>query len=115
MLPATGGAGVCLYGTGATLTVTGNNTGFLLEGNRADIGGGLYPTSGAAVSVSSGAVVEAKDNTATSNGGGVYLYGTGTTLTATGSSTAFLLEGNSALYGGGLYPKNGATVSVSST
>ena len=59
-----GGGGVYLKDTGSTLTVTGNGTRLLLEGNSANYGGGLLYISGAAVSVSSGAVVEAKNNTA---------------------------------------------------
>ena len=127
----------------AAATITGSGTRFVLENNTAHRGGGLDIRSGSTVEVLSGAIVEAKGNTAHTHGGGVRIWEAlltvlgsgsrlllkhnsahdeggglyaeeGATLTITGSGAHFLLEGNSARdYGGGLYADVGATVLVS--
>ena len=67
-----------------------NGTHVLLEGNTASVGGGLYPKSGATVAVEDGALLEVKGNEATTVGGGVFLLGAGSSLTAKGNGTHVL-------------------------
>ncbi len=83
--------------TGETITVTG---GYITggTGNSSDNGGGVYVSSGATFVMNGGTIV---GNTATYNGGGVYVTGI---FTMNGGT----IVGNTATYnGGGVYVKGG--------
>ena len=69
--------------------------GICIRGNRASSGGGLYVQYEDRVTMSAGQIVS---NTATSHGGGVFIGGTDSVFTQTGSSK---IGGNDAFGGGG--------------
>ncbi len=97
---ATADGGGIVAMSGSTLTLTNAR----ITGNTGGNGGGLWT----AVNVTLGSNVSVSSNTATSNGGGIFIYGA-TTSVALSDNT---LSGNSAKNGGGIYLSTGAQLTV---
>jgi len=100
-----------LYLTGSELYMYDNSR--ILNGRAVD-GGGIYATGDSLVQVedtaSIGAGAAGSDNTASGNGGGVYLTGTGSRLTMLSGTE--LNYGSAGGNGGGAYLTNGARFSA---
>jgi hypothetical protein len=109
----TGGMGGGLYVESTATTINGTQ----IMTCQADMGGGLAINSGAKVTFSAGTIGGASSlsdgNTATSKGGGVYIYGTGslTGLTASSLITYNKAVNGSSGDGGGVYLDGVGTMS----
>lgn len=81
-----------------------------IEANQAQWGGGIYATGGASVSVDGRSALDGGlvvNNTATSQGGGIYANGVGTQVTL---FNAHVSSNQAATAGGGIFATNQATV-----
>ena len=118
--PPSGGGGVFVI-AGGTFTMSGGTIGSSTDANKADLGGGVYvgvntDTSEKGSFTMSGGTITG--NTATQNGGGVYVAGgtftvSGSSLTITGNTAhnVYLVNGNTITIGDkGL---TGGTIGVS--
>ena len=106
------------YGGGVYVATTGefNMRGGTIGGaaadkaNKANYGGGVYVDGGGTFNMSGGTFTmnggEISGNTATSNGGGVYVGGSKSTFTMNGNAS---ITGNTAKNGGGVGVYSGAT------
>ncbi len=117
----TGNGGGVYASNGCQVTINNGNPStnpkFGINGNVADFGGGVYMSSGADMIISGSdlAPAEITDNVSTNGnnqfagGGGVFLSGNGTTLTATNTH----ISGNTAVnYGAGMVVENSALLSM---
>lgn len=96
--PASGGGIDCI---GGNLDLAG-----AVHSNRAEIGGGIHGTSGCIAELRSG--LDVTNNTATTNGGGVYLTA-GSVMIGDGQGSVIAVDANAADQGAGLFVE-GATV-----
>lgn len=97
------GGGVYIYGTGSVFNMSGGT----IKNNSANTGGGLYIDS-ATVTITDSAI---DYNTATSNGGGIYI--TGTTANVTINDTEIAYNEATTGSGGGIY-NNGELILINS-
>jgi hypothetical protein len=82
----------------------------ILEKGMATLGGGIAAQSGGSVLLQSAVTVRACAST--SNGGGIWLSGSGTSLKVAGEGARAIIEGNSAVMGAGFFLHSGASVVV---
>ena len=80
----------------------------VIEDNSATRGAGLFFMSAASCMVKDSALLEIKNNAATSSGGGVFVDGADSSFSVRGEHTKLIIAANSAvMQGGGLYCQNG--------